>query len=300
MARKTFSMIGAVVARLTKLDECGRIDYGDRSRIVTEGFVTVAATADIDEGDAVEVPNANGKVVARRAAQPKNNGWTVEITWVGVHPDALNFSTAQPTKVNGVGDVAGIAVDEDVDASDANYALELWSTVGDGDPCAPSGGVAVPYVLFPWLRGGTVGDFTAENDAINFVSSNCHSKAGHAWDEGPYMVDVDATAAPIPLADPMAPSETLLSILVGLNPPEPGLDGAIPLDDPAATASTGATAGSPGSFTPANSFRPETIDDMTGITATPATAWTAGQFVMMQDGNPAYWNGTAWVAGIAP
>jgi len=30
------------------------------------------------------------------------------------------------------------------------------------------------------------------------------------------------------------------------------------------------------------------------------TAWTIGQFVILYDGSNAYWNGTAWTAGIAP
>jgi hypothetical protein len=39
---------------------------------------------------------------------------------------------------------------------------------------------------------------------------------------------------------------------------------------------------------------------MTGVTASPATTWTAGQHVVLGDGTRAYWNGTAWTAGVAP
>jgi len=65
-------------------------------------------------------------------------------------------------------------------------------------------------------------------------------------------------------------------------------------------AATGATAGAPGSFTPAGSVPPYTLSGMTGITATPATAWTTGQYVALRDGNPVSWNGTAWAAGKRP
>jgi HK97 family phage major capsid protein len=59
---------------------------------------------------------------------------------------------------------------------------------------------------------------------------------------------------------------------------------------------TGAAAGSPGSFTPAGSERPVNLAGMTGVTASPATAWTATQYVATGDGSKVKWNGTAWVA----
>jgi len=63
---------------------------------------------------------------------------------------------------------------------------------------------------------------------------------------------------------------------------------------------TGATAGTPGSFTPAGCAVPTTLGDVTGLAADPATAWTTGQSVVLGDGSDASWNGTAWVAGLAP
>lgn len=63
---------------------------------------------------------------------------------------------------------------------------------------------------------------------------------------------------------------------------------------------TGATAGIPGTWTPALSEAPDKFSAMTGIVATPATAWTTGQYVLLGDGSFAHWNGTAWVAGKKP
>jgi len=63
---------------------------------------------------------------------------------------------------------------------------------------------------------------------------------------------------------------------------------------------TGAAAGSPGTFTPATGYAPLNLAGLTGVTAAPATAWTTGQRVVLNDGTNAYWNGTTWTAGIAP
>lgn len=64
-------------------------------------------------------------------------------------------------------------------------------------------------------------------------------------------------------------------------------------------AATGATAGIPGTFTPAGCATPKSFAALTGIVATPATAWTAGQYVTTLDLLRAHWSGTAWVKGAA-
>lgn len=67
---------------------------------------------------------------------------------------------------------------------------------------------------------------------------------------------------------------------------------------------TGATAGAPGAFTPAGCVIPANVAAVQsgGITASPATAWTTGQFVQTATTGTAgrcYWNGTAWTQGTA-
>ncbi len=67
-----------------------------------------------------------------------------------------------------------------------------------------------------------------------------------------------------------------------------------------ATPATGATAGTPGVWTPSGSTAPADFSGMTGITASPTTAWTTGQYVVLADSSQAYWDGTAWQVGAAP
>ena len=69
---------------------------------------------------------------------------------------------------------------------------------------------------------------------------------------------------------------------------------------PAGLAATGATGGTPGSFQPAGAGAPANLAAMTGITATPATAWLTGQYVTLADTTKAHWSGTAWASGVAP
>lgn len=69
---------------------------------------------------------------------------------------------------------------------------------------------------------------------------------------------------------------------------------------PGEVVATGASPGTgTGTFAPAGATPPNTLAGLAGVTASPATAWTAGQFVQLADGSLAHWNGTAWVAGAA-
>jgi len=73
-----------------------------------------------------------------------------------------------------------------------------------------------------------------------------------------------------------------------------------PSKDTGAVTATGATAGSPGFFTPSGANAPANLAALSGLTATPATNWAVGQWVATADGLANNWNGTTWVAGKHP
>jgi len=64
---------------------------------------------------------------------------------------------------------------------------------------------------------------------------------------------------------------------------------------------TGATAGVPGVWTPPGSAVPADIAAVraANIVASPATAWTVGQHVVMGAGQT-FWDGNSWEPGMAP
>lgn len=77
---------------------------------------------------------------------------------------------------------------------------------------------------------------------------------------------------------------------------------------PSILPATGATAGTPGTWTPAGRLPAPSpamlaANNPVKVTASPATAWTTGQYVQTQTagvGGRASWSGTAWVSGAAP
>jgi hypothetical protein len=66
-----------------------------------------------------------------------------------------------------------------------------------------------------------------------------------------------------------------------------------------AIAATTATAGFPGFYSPSGATVPANLAGLTGITASPATAWTTGQYIITADLIGAHWSGSAWVVGKA-
>lgn len=69
-------------------------------------------------------------------------------------------------------------------------------------------------------------------------------------------------------------------------------------------AATGATAGTPGTWTPAGAnVLPANAAGAGSVTASPTTAWVTSQYVQGSTSGVAgqmWWNGTAWAAGKAP
>jgi hypothetical protein len=71
-----------------------------------------------------------------------------------------------------------------------------------------------------------------------------------------------------------------------------------PTKTTAGVTATGATAGAPGYFTPTGATTPANLAALSTVTASPATNWTTGQYVVTADLLAANWTGAAWAAGI--
>jgi len=402
MTTKCFSLIRGRAIRVTRLDGCGNPVLGPDSVVVSDGFITVGLTANNDEGTEISVQNAAGKTCIQDTPAPKFVNYSIQVEFCGVDPDLVSLMTGQPKVLDGDENAVGFRVNSGIDADDSGFAMEMWSNV-PATACEPGQTAAFGYFLVPFLKGGTLGDFTIGNDAVNFTLAGANSKDGNHWGVGPYdVVDSagneiqrvtitgsptggtftityaaqtttgiarNATAATVQAAlealSNIAPGDVLVtggpgpdipytvefmgtlghadlaqmtatSSLTGGTTPAvavttvaggspsdasplllalesddhlhlqltsiapPDTDdacGAIALG----TLATGATAGIPGTLTPANSYAPLTLAELqvSGVVASPLTAWTTGQFITLRDGSKAHWTSTAWAANAA-
>lgn len=291
---KCFPLVRGRVMRATKLDSCGAKVLGPTSTVVSDGFVTVTLTPVTDEGTTIAVTNANGDLCINDVPCPKFTNYTVSIAFCNVNPDLYAMLTNGPIVMDRQATPQGVGfrVNSATNGCASAFALEVWSAVPTSS-C--SGGVAsYGYFLVPFLKSGVVGDISIGNDAVSFTIDGASSKDGSAWGVGPYNVAKNLTNVDSPLSTAIGANDHLHLELTTVPPPT-AVCGATALG----TLATGATAGTPGTFTPANSYGPLTVAAMTGITASPGTNWTTGQYMLLRDGvTTANWNGTAWVAGI--
>lgn len=232
MATVCSSFVRGRMMRVTRLDGCGRPIYGPDSVVTSKGFVTVTYTANVDDGEEVNLQNAAGERCVYEPAVPSLLGYTIEVEFCQVDPEMFAIMTGQDTYTDAFGNVIGFIQDTAVSILDTAFGLEVWAGSPATSGCATEGGTGnFGYILLPFLQGGVLGDFTIENDAVTFTISNAATRDGSGWGVGPYDVVLGADSMPAPLNQPLTPTTHLLAIITQVAPPEAEC-GARPLLDP--------------------------------------------------------------------
>lgn len=306
MSELTYPIINGRVMRGTILDQCGVPAYGDFVSVTSEGFVSVAVTANYDDGTAIQTRNANGRFCINKAAEAELLNLGVTVAFCGVDPDFYTALTGFPKILDPVtGKTIGFKVNRGVRPADVKVALEVWSDATDSAGCSVDDEFPYAYQLWPFLQGGKFSDYTVENNAVTFTVTNLLSLDDSGWDAGPYLVVTDESGDPdvLQAADVIGSEDHELIVRTVVPPPLP-TDGLVPLDDPADPDATTAAHGAPGTF---NGVRPA---DLTALQASSITGsggvtpWTTGEYVILGDGSHAHWAGSGatpkWVGGNAP
>lgn len=297
------TLIRGRAMRATRLDGCGAPVLGPDSQVTTKGFISVAATANSNAGTAIQIENANGERMVDETPVPRFTNYSLEITFVNVDPALLSLLSGMPVVMSADGtEIIGFDQDDEIDVEATAFALEVWTGIG-GAACDEDGDPLYGYMLWPFVKGGMIGNVTVENGNITFPITGAQTKKGNAWGSGPYDVQDDEDGNPGPLVDALAPTRHFRHIKTTVAPPTNLDGGASALGVPA----TGATM-SDGSPTPTNSYYPANLADLIAgdggphgvdVVANPATAWTTGKKITLRDGSTAHWSSTAWVAGPA-
>ena len=239
-ARRLAALRGRV-ARVTRVDNCGRPVYGEYNSAVSEGIITAAFTANTTEPDEINQPNFAGKRSVYEPAQTDLAGYGLELTFSQVDFEFFEIITKQPLVFADDGTVVGIEPDTKIALDQEGFALEIWTGAMSADACDDENAQGeYGYLVLPLLKGGVVGDFSVENGAISFVITGASTRDGNRWGSGPYPVELVA-GVPAPLFQPMSPTAPLRIMSVTVAPPVDTV-GARPLLDPTLPALTGVTA----------------------------------------------------------
>lgn len=220
MATKTFVPLLGKRLRVTKVDECGAYPEASTAgaALVTSGFVRVALTAEVEDGDEIIKKRADGSICVNEKQNDSFKYFNVEIEFCGVNPSLLSFVSNAVEYENAASDVAGFVVPEGEIA--VSYALELWTGLA-GEGCGEEGS-EFGYMLFPFIVGGVLGDFEVTGeDTVDFSVTGGRTKGGHSWGKGPWKValddDITPTADVLPTA--LDPFDHFLMLLTAVTPP---------------------------------------------------------------------------------
>lgn len=186
---------------MTKVNACGQPVYGEDTSVVTKGFTSISVTANLDETDEINVPNASGERCVYEPSCTSLLNYEVEIEFCQVDPALFGMLTGQEVIYDEDGVAIGFKVCSDVNSCAGDgFALEIW-TGAPGSTCVvdADGNISTSaqpggYILFPYLTGGTFGDFTIENAEITFTLTGAQSKEGSLWGSGPHPTQWDPTA----------------------------------------------------------------------------------------------------------
>lgn len=193
MPTRTFTPILGKRLRVTELDNCGRVTPTSRS-IVTDGFITVSLSTEIEDGTEILVRNAAGQICVNEKQDDSFKRFNVELTLCGVNPSLLAMVTNAQEYEDYAGDIAGFTIGEG--EMSGKFALELWTGLA-GQACGEGGEEASGYMLLPLVNAGTLADLEiGGEDAITFGLTNSTTKGGNTWGVGPYNVLMDDTTTP--------------------------------------------------------------------------------------------------------
>jgi hypothetical protein len=190
-----FSTVRGTRMRVTLVDECGIAGTGAGESVVTDGFVTVSYSPEIEDRDEILLKNAGGAICVNDTTSPQLKWYNLEVEFCKVSPDLFALMTGQVVIDDYDSAAVGIEIGSTVAAE--GFALEVWTEI----PGAACTGESKPYGYFlvPWAGEGIFDDFTIENDAITFTIS-ARSFNQSQWGTGPYDVqEADAGGTPGPL-----------------------------------------------------------------------------------------------------
>lgn len=220
MATTCFIPILGKRLRVTTLDSCGNVPAGATadSQLVTDGFITLSMSAEVDDGTEIITKKADGTFCVNEKLASNFKRFTVSITFCGVNPSLLAMVTnAEAYNDYTVGNVAGIIVGEG--AIEKNFALELWTGVS-GAACLPGAAFLGGYVLLPNVRAGVLGDISVDGEnAVTFSLTGAYTKGGNAWGTGPYNVLLNGSSQPAQLPTAVDPFDHMLLVQTSLAPP---------------------------------------------------------------------------------
>jgi hypothetical protein len=213
--------------RLTKLNRCGvRIDDGC-SVFVDNCIVSIEETGEYKDREEWFFENGDGNFCSTVTTPPLLKWLNLTLTFNDVNPAVIPFLTGDTVILNDATPPQQVGYGRDYGAASlSNFALEGWTRIAETcdlpDACPDDGSELFGYTLYAWVKEGTMGDVTYQNDKADFVVQAIAVR-NSPWGTGPFNVVTSEAAAtlgqPLPLLTAYSTARFKEVILTKLPPP---------------------------------------------------------------------------------
>lgn len=307
-ARDGAASVQGDMIRITPLQVDGSVDP-TKPVLTAEGFISASFAPEFEDGDEITEKAANGQICIQYKADDSMKGITFNLSLCSPDPEAANILSGGKVLYTDTPSVAvqGYTSPAVGEAVGSPVAIEIWSkAIVAGKPAA---GQPYWHWVFPYVRVRFDGTREFSNGALanEFSGSGlgneslCVDGLTDAADD--YGTSNYAAALANPFSYVRSATKPAAGWSGAFTPTGENsiLVGQICGDEPITP--TGATAGTPGAFTPAGADVPADItalqNAVPAIVASPQTLWTSGQYVSLGTGT-AHWDGDSWETGAAP
>jgi hypothetical protein len=205
-------VLKACLAQFVLADVCGNpITGAESAKLTTKGFISVAATAQIENGQEFLQRNACGELDIAERDDDQFKWYDLEIMLFQIDPEGFTLMTDGARALTDADDnVKGFANGKSTTI--VHYSLELWTKVV-GAGCDAEGNPDWFYFAFPHVANGQLTDFKFEDAVLNMTVKAHTRDAGPNWGVGPSSV-----------LDPGSPAITtdhLVGFVTDVQPPDP-------------------------------------------------------------------------------
>lgn len=207
------ALVRGRTARFTLLDACGMPQITN-SMYVTDGFITVNGTKNVDTGDEIKVRKADGTIGVYEPGRATVTAIGVEIQLMKIDPAAIAMLTGDPLIVDAQGVVVGWE-ERTLQKMLQNFAMEVWT--GTSAAKCSSGSLLSGYMLYPMVGQSYV---TIDNVGDKEITATIHGMTygNPSWGKGPYGTAADGSSVLGPVSSTAAPVITPARLLAAVDP----------------------------------------------------------------------------------
>lgn len=164
--------IKASVIRFIKLNSCGVPVTGASSAVaVFNGFISVSATPDYEEGEEFIQKRADGTLCVNEKDPSELKRVGLEVEVCTLDPDVQVMVSGERLLTTGA-PATGTGVAYGEGPLTARFSMELWQPIAGANACSPGGVQQYVYWLYGNVGNTMIGDYTFENAPFSFSFSS--------------------------------------------------------------------------------------------------------------------------------